>query len=240
MLRSFLPVSILLTAALPIHLPSPPLAGERGWGEGVHDALIAQSSIAIPLCLSFVDASSQTNEQLKIGAPAPAWSNLPGVDGKKHALADLKEKEMVVVVFTCNSCPIAEGYEDRILSFAKKHAGTQGKVALVAINVNITKEDALPKMIERAKEKQFNFPYLFDETQQIAKAYGAVCTPEFFVLDKERKIAYMGAMDDRNDQAAAKVNFLDLAVEAVLKGGRPTIAETKPRGCLIRYERQKT
>jgi gluconolactonase len=189
----------------------------------------------IVLCLSLVDPISQKSEQLKIGSPAPAWSNLPGVDGKKYSLADLNDKEIVVVVFTCNSCPIAEGYEDRIIAFAKKHTGAKGKVALVAINVNTNKEDRLPKMIERAKDKEFNFPYLFDETQQIAKAYGAVCTPEFFVLDKERKIAYMGAMDDRNNEADAKLNFLEEAIQAVWKSVRPKVTETLPRGCLIRY-----
>jgi peroxiredoxin len=195
--------------------------------------------LAILLCLVTGDVNSQTNEQLKIGSPGPAWTNLPGVDGKKHALVDLKDKEIVVVVFTCNSCPVAEGYEDRILSFGKKYAGPQAKAALIAINVNVNKEDALPKMIERAKEKQFTFSYLFDETQQIARAYGATYTPEFFVLDKERKVAYMGAMDDRINPADVKVNFLDQAVEAILKGGRPPTAETQARGCMIRYVQEK-
>src|SRR5262245_12100427 len=112
--------------------------------------------------------AGQFNSQLNVGDPAPAWTDLPGVDGKKHSMADLK-KDVVVVVFTCNSCPVAVDYEDRIIEFAKKYAAADGKVAVVAINVNTIPEDRLPKMQERAKEKGFNFPYLYDETQKIAK-----------------------------------------------------------------------
>lgn len=197
------------------------------------------STLAVVLGLSSAKAYGQTtNEVLKIGAAAPAWSDLPGVDGKKHSLADLKDKELVVVVFTCNSCAIAKGYQDRIIAFAKKFAGPRGKMALIAINVNLNKEDLLPQMIERATEKQFTFPYLFDETQQIAKAYGAIYTPEFFLLDKEGKVVYMGAMDDSSNPANVKATYLEDAVQAILKGGRPTIAETQARGCMIRFVRR--
>ena len=122
--------------------------------------------------------------------------DLEGVDGKRHSLADLADKEVVVVVFTCNSCPVATDYEDRILAFSKKFAGPSGKVGLVAINVNTIAEDRLPKMKERAEAKGFDFPYLYDETQQIGKAFGAAFTPEFFVLDRQREVVYMGGMDD--------------------------------------------
>jgi peroxiredoxin len=179
------------------------------------------------------------NTKLKIGDPAPPWTDLPGVDGKKHTLADLKGKDAVVVVFTCNSCPIAAGYEDRLIAFAKKHCGPDGRTALVAINVNTIAADRLDKMEERAKDKGFNFPYLYDETQKIAKDYGASYTPEFFVLTKDRKIAYMGAMDDRNNEKDAKTSYLEPAVEAVLKGEKPAKAETLARGCAIRFARER-
>jgi peroxiredoxin len=179
------------------------------------------------------------NMVLNIGDPAPVWTDLPGVDGKKHALADLRDKDVVVVVFTCNSCPVAEDYEERIIAFAKKHCGPDRKVALVAINVNVIPEDRLPRMQERAKEKGFNFPYLHDATQKIARDYGAVYTPEFFVLGKERKIAYMGAMDDRNTEKEVKVNFLEPAVTAALMGQKAKVTETLGRGCLIRYLRKR-
>ncbi len=183
--------------------------------------------------------AGEYNQKLNIGDPAPAWTDLPGVDGKKHSLADLKAKPVVVVVFTCNSCPIAVDYEDRIIAFTKKHAGPDGKVAVVAINVNTIPEDRLDKMQEHAREKGFTFPYLYDASQKIAIAYGAQYTPEFFVLNKDRKIVYMGAMDDRNRAADVKLSFLEPAVQAALEGEKASPAETLGRGCRIRYAREK-
>jgi peroxiredoxin len=176
---------------------------------------------------------------LKIGDAAPAWADLPGVDGRMHSLKDLKDKEVVVVVFTCNSCPIAEGYEDRIMAFQKKYCGPGKKVALVAINVNVIREDLLPQMQEQAKLKGFEFAYLFDKTQKIAKDFDAVCTPEFFVFGKDRKLVYKGAMDDTSIEKNVKMNYLDPAVDAALKGMRPEIEEVRARGCAIRYERKR-
>jgi peroxiredoxin len=174
------------------------------------------------------------NRKLNIGDAAPVWAGLPGVDGQSHSLADFKDKDVVVVVVTCNHCPVAVAYEDRIIDFAKKHAGPDSKVALVAINVNNLEADKLPKMKERAQEKGFNFPYLYDESQRVGRDYGASVTPEFFVLNKERKIVYMGAMDD--NQNSPKVNYLEPAVAAALKGEQPAQTETRARGCGVKYE----
>jgi peroxiredoxin len=180
--------------------------------------------------------AGEFNKSLNVGDAAPAWSNLPGVDGKKHSLADLKDKDAVVVVFTCNSCPMAVEYEDRIMAFAKRHAG---KVAVVAINVNTIEEDRLPRMVDRAKEREFNFAYLYDESQKIARAYGADKTPEFFVLDRNRKVVYMGAMDDKSPPSAAGKFYLEDAVQATLAGKSVSTAETLARGCRIRFARKK-
>lgn len=180
------------------------------------------------------------NSVLNLGDAAPAWTDLPGVDGRKHALADLKDKDVVVVVFTCNSCPIAVDYEDRILAFHKKHCGPDQKAALVAINVNTIKENKLEVMKERAKERGFTFPYLFDGSQKIARDYGAIYTPEFFVLNKQRRIVYMGAMDDKNTEKLAKENFLEPALRSALKGEPAKIGETLGRGCRIRFLRKST
>jgi len=188
------------------------------------------------LSLSAIAPAGEFNKKLSVGDAAPVWKDLPGVDGKMHSLADLKDKPFVVLVFTCNSCPIAVDYEDRIIGFTKKYAG---KVAVVAVNVNVIEEDKLPKMIERSKEKGYNFPYLFDESQKIAKDYGATYTPEFFVLDKDRKIAYLGAMDDTSTAANVKVRFLEEALDSLLKGEKPAKGETLARGCLIRWSRAK-
>lgn len=184
--------------------------------------------------------AGEYNSKLSPGDQAPSWENLPGVDGGKHSLSDLKDKDVVVVVFTCCSCPAAVDYEDRILAFGKKHVQPKGKVALVAINVNTIAEDKLPMMKERAKEKNFTFPYLYDESQKIAKDFGAAYTPEFFVLDHKRHVVYMGALDDRDDPDKAKRNFLEEGVQAALKGEKPNTGETLARGCRIRFNKTKT
>jgi peroxiredoxin len=188
------------------------------------------------LALAITAQAGEFNRILKIGDPGPTWSNLPGVDDKTHSLADLKDKEVVVVVVTCNHCPIAQAYEDRIVAFAKKSTAPRSKVALVAICVSKMDEDLLPRMKERARAKGFSFPYIRDDSQAVGRAYGASATPEFFVLNKERKIVYMGAMDDNTDEP--RVNFLEQAVVAVLDGKTPPKPETKPFGCAIQYERK--
>jgi peroxiredoxin len=180
--------------------------------------------------------AGEYNEVLKIGDAAPAWSNLPGTDGARHSLSDLKAKKLVVVVFTCNSCPVAADYEDRIIAFATKHSGD---VAVVAINVNRIADDNLAKMKDRAEEKKFPYSYLFDETQKIAKEYGAVFTPEFFVLGLDRKVEYMGAMDDNSDPTKATQHHLEQALAALRNGEKPKLTETLARGCRIRYARER-
>jgi peroxiredoxin len=197
----------------------------------------------LTLCLTLgIFATSHAgkyNRVLSIGDAAPEWKDLVGVDGKKVSLADLVEKRIVVVVFTCNSCPYAVDYEDRLVAFHEKYGqGTEG-VALVAVNVNRIEEDRLPAMTERAEAKGFRFPYLYDESQQIAKDYGAIRTPEFFVLDADRNIAYMGAMDDSSDIRKVKLRYLEEAVDAILAGKQPGLVETPPIGCAIRFVRER-
>jgi peroxiredoxin len=195
-------------------------------------------TVAIWSCAALAVAGKY-NAMLNIGDPAPQWSGLEGVDGKKHSLADLADKQVVVVVFTCNSCPVATDYEDRIIAVAKKYAGPQGKVALVAINVNKVAEDRLPRMKERAEAKGFEFPYLYDDTQKIGKAFGAAFTPEFFVLNKQRQVVYMGAMDDSSNAATVTKNYLEPAIEAALADRQPETAEAPAIGCRVRYARQR-
>ncbi len=183
--------------------------------------------------------AGEFNKKLNLGDAAPDWKDLPGTDDKKHSLADLKGKDVVVVVFTCNSCPIANDYEDRINAFAGKYAAADSKVAVVAINVNTIPDDRLDKMKTRAQKKKYPFIYLYDESQKIAKDFGANYTPEFFVLDKSRKVVYMGAMDDRSNEADAKESFLEPAVTAALKGEKAVKGETLARGCAIRFNRKR-
>jgi peroxiredoxin len=205
------------------------------------------------LCSSFVHAGKY-NEVLSIGDKAPQWNDLTdAISGKKHSLGDLKNAHVVVVVFTCNSCPVATDYEDRILALAEKYglradakdasAGNppagKGKVALVAINVNRVKDDLPPAMKARAVKKNYPFPYLYDETQKIARDFGANFTPQFFVLDRERRVVYMGAMDDNSDADKVKEHYVGPAIEAVLSDKPVASAETAPVGCRIRFARQR-
>lgn len=189
--------------------------------------------LVFALTLTTVTMAGKYNKALSVGDAAPAWQNLEGTDGKKHSLADLKDQDIVVVVFTCNSCPVASGYEGRIIAFAKAHP----KVGVVAINVNTGKEDQLPAMKQRAAKKGFPFASLYDPSQQIAKKYGANYTPEFFVLNKDRKVIYMGSMDDKSPPASPTKNYVTQAVQAAWKGKQAATGETIARGCRIRWNR---
>jgi peroxiredoxin len=176
------------------------------------------------------------NEVLNIGDKAPIWPALPGTDGKSHALDEWSSKPYLLLVFTCTSCPCARDYEDRIKAFTSKF---QSQVAVVAINVNTIPEDRLEPMKKRAGERGYNFSYLYDESQKIAKAYGATYTPEFFLLDQDRRIAYMGAMDDKDDPGKVTKHYLEDALAALQSGKRPEKAETLARGCMIRYQKKR-
>ena len=205
---------------------------------------LANCGLLAAAMFAVVDMSSLTeageyNPVLNIGDKAPDWKELPGVDGKKLSLSDLKKKDVVVLTFICNSCPYAVDYEDRLIAFVKKHSGKDSKVALVAVNVNKIEEDLPPRMKEKAEAKGFKFPYLFDETQKIAKDYGAGFTPEFFVLNKDRKVVYMGAMDDSPNADKVKRRYVEEAVFAALAGKLPEVKESVPIGCRIRMERTR-
>jgi peroxiredoxin len=174
------------------------------------------------------------NKVLNVGDKAPAWSDLPGVDGKTHSLADYREAKVVVVVFTCNHCPVAKQYAERVAAFVKKY---DKEVQVVAISVSHHGADRLDQMKARAAEKAFPYPYLYDESQQSGRAYGATATPHFFVLNGERRIAYMGAFDDNIvEPEKVEKRYLVDAVDAVLAGKEPAIKESLQRGCAIEYE----
>jgi peroxiredoxin len=204
----------------------------------MHRLFIA-ALIAATLPFNAVAIGGTYNKQLSIGDSAPTWSDLVGTDGQKHALAEFSGKEVLVVCFTCNTCPYAVDYEDRLISLAKKFASEGDKCGLIAINANKVKDDLLPAMEERAKSKGFNFPYLHDESQQVAKSYGATFTPEFVVLNKDRKVVYLGAMDDSPDGKKITKRYVEDAVAAAIAGQKPEITETPAVGCAVRYVRER-
>lgn len=178
--------------------------------------------------------SAAEAKTLAIGDPAPEWQDLEGVDGQKHGLSDLANAKGVVVIFTCNHCPVAQAYEDRIVELAADYKDKG--VELVAINVNNIEADKLPAMKQRAEEKGYKFAYLYDPSQEIGRAFGATVTPHAFLLDGEHKLVYAGAIDDQMEVAKVEKQYLRDALDAVLAGSKPENDTIKPIGCGIQYE----
>lgn len=176
-------------------------------------------------------------DKLKIGSQAPDF-NLLSVDNKFYSLQSFDDKKILIVIFSCNHCPYVQAYEHRIISIQKDFA--DNGVQIVAINSNEDvnyPEDSFDEMIKRSKEKQFNFPYLRDETQEIAKVYGATHTPEIFLFDKERKLRYHGKIDDNwKEPEKVKYQYLRDAIKEVLDGKEVSIPETFSIGCTIKWK----
>ncbi|MBO0887576.1 thioredoxin family protein [Candidatus Bathyarchaeota archaeon] len=173
---------------------------------------------------------------LALGSQAVDF-HLKGVDGRSYRLQDFADKKAVVVMFSCNHCPYVRDYEARMVELQRDYS-TRG-VTLVAINSNDDhnyREDSFEKMIQRSKEKGFNFPYLRDETQDIARKYGAICTPHVFAFDQHRKLQYKGRIDDNRNVDEVKTKDLRNALDAILEGRKPPIQETRPFGCSIKWK----
>ncbi len=174
---------------------------------------------------------------LQTGDPAPAFS-LPGTDARTHSLDGLSGKPVLVVVFSCNHCPYVQAYEDRLVAIQRDYAGRG--VQLVAINSNDDvhyPEDSLEQMVARAKAKGFNFPYLRDASQEVARAYGATHTPQLFVFDRDRKLRYTGKIDDNwQNPAAVTRRYLRDVIDALLSDRAPAESQTHAIGCTIKWK----
>lgn len=174
---------------------------------------------------------------LDIGQAAPDF-DLPGVDGKRYSLASFKNARVLVIVFSCNHCPYVIGSEDRMMRFYDDYSPLG--VAMVAINSNEQEghpTDSFEHMVERAKHRGFKFPYLRDESQQVALAYGALRTPHFYVFDQDRKLRYTGRMDDNpRTPGAETTRELRDAVDALLAGRKPDLELTNPIGCNVKWK----
>ena len=176
-------------------------------------------------------------KKLDIGQRAPDFT-LPGADGKDYSLSSYKDRKVVVVMFTCNHCPYVQAYEDRLISIQRDYADQS--VQFIAINANDSAgypEDDFDNMVKRATKKSFNFPYLRDENQRVARAYGAEYTPEVFVLNSKFEVRYIGRVDD-NWQNPDKVKTHDLraAVAAVLAHKKVDNPVTHAIGCTIKWK----
>jgi peroxiredoxin len=202
--------------------------------------------LVLVLIAAGISAAAEEIKTLEIGAKAPDFV-LPGVDGKQHKLSEYDKAKVLAIVFTCNHCPTAQAYEDRIkaLAAAYKDKG----VTLVAISPNDPQavrldelgytdlSDSLADMKIRAKDKAFNFPYLYDgDKQEVSKAYGPATTPHVFIFDGERKLRYVGRVDE-NEKQPDKVTSPDArnAIEAILAGRPVPVEKTKTFGCSIKW-----
>lgn len=165
---------------------------------------------------------------------------LKSVDGKMYSMADYKDAKGFIVVFTCNTCPFAVKYEDRVNDLAKKYK-SKGYI-LLAINSNdpeVQPDDTFDKMQAKAKAEGFAFPYLVDEGGKIYPQYGATKTPHVFLLDKNLVVKYIGAIDDNADDASAvKEKYLENAIAALDSGKDPSPAVTKAIGCTIKVKKK--
>jgi peroxiredoxin len=195
-------------------------------------SLVAVSLIAIPAL------AGKYNKKIDIGQQAPDFSGLPALyNGEETSLSlsDIKEP-VVVVVFLANHCPVVQAYEDRVIDFTNEYKDKGVKV--VGIAVSSRDDDKLPAIKSYMKDHKSNYVYGYDESQAVGRAYNATNTPQFFVLDKERKIRYTGVMDDSQNENKVSKTYLRDAVNAVLKGETPTTDETRPAGCGIQYNKQ--
>jgi len=191
--------------------------------------------ILVGLMLAAKITSAQTGS-LAPGAGAPGFS-LKNVDGNMVSLNDFTGKKAVVAVFSCNHCPYAQSYQNRLISLQKEY-GPQG-VQFVLINPNDAKkqpQDSYANMQIRAKEKGYPFPYLQDESQQVAKAYGASRTPEAFLIVGSR-VVYRGRIDDNTEENQVKQRDLKNALDLVLASTPEKIdpKQTKAFGCTIKW-----
>jgi peroxiredoxin len=163
--------------------------------------------------------------------------DLPGIDDKNHTLADYVDKELVAVIFSCNHCPYVLAWEDRLIETQRDYADRG--VQFILINSNDPAKyaiDDFPHMKTHAQDKGFPFPYLYDESQEIARAYGAERTPEIFLFDRARRLGYHGAPDDNyDDPSMVTSHYLRDALDALLKGGSPAVTQTPPVGCTIKW-----
>jgi peroxiredoxin len=177
------------------------------------------------------------DNKLKIGAKAPDF-RLPAVDGNTYGLESFSDAKLLIIAFTCNHCPYVQAYEDRIIALQNEFQ-EQG-LQFVAINSNETKgypEDSFENMIIRSEEIGFNFPYLRDDDQQVAKLFGAQCTPEFFLFDSERTLRYHGKFDDNwKDPNGVTNHDLKNAVQTLLAGKEIEKPENMAIGCSIKWE----
>jgi peroxiredoxin len=173
----------------------------------------------------------------ELGAPCPDF-RLPGVDGRTYARDDFAGSKVLVVMFICNHCPYVKAVEDRLIGLAREYGPRGVQLVGVCSNDAVTyPDDAFDKLATRWRERNYGFPYLHDEPQSVAHAFGAVCTPDIFVFDAGRRLAYRGRIDDSwKDESKVTRRELVAALDALLAGERPAREQRPSMGCSIKWK----
>jgi len=169
-----------------------------------------------------------------IGAAAPDFGNLLGIDGERYSLSSFQDKRLLVLLFISNGCPTVKACQDRMIKI-QKHYGAKS-VQLLGLNSNnayLSPADTYAEMVLRVQEKGFNFPYVKDEDGTVARSYGALCTPHVFLMDEERRLRYRGRIDDSRNPDRVTVSDLRNAIEDLLVNRSVRVPETTPFGCSI-------
>ncbi|MEQ8552643.1 MAG: thioredoxin family protein [Cyclobacteriaceae bacterium] len=203
--------------------------------------ILVVTGLLVTVAVLFVNASDAGIKGFDVGDFATDFK-LENIDGKMVSLSDYSDAKGYIVVFTCNTCPYAQLYEQRIIDLDKKYASKGFPV--IAINPNdINKQpgDNMEEMISRAKEKGYTFPYLRDDSQKVASAYGATKTPHVYVLNKEAsgklKVEYIGAIDDSPREASdVQERYVESAIDALLSGKKPEVTNKRAIGCTIKWK----
>jgi len=215
--------------------------GAGQWSFAMRHLLIV--ALLVSLSLAPVQAG-QFNAVVEIGDSLPEFTDLPATDGARYSSSDF-DQEVLVLVSLANHCPWVRGMDAGLIELAAQFQGRS--VGVVAFAVNHRQEDRLPAMIEHAREAGYNFVYVYDDSQQLGRALGATRTPEYFVFDRERKLAYTGLLTDSparmtRDGQVMFTNgeptqfYVRNAIDALLAGQRPDPAETRAQGCSVEYE----
>jgi peroxiredoxin len=166
---------------------------------------------------------------------APTF-DLPGVDGRNHSLEEYADASVLVLVQSCNHCPYVLAWEGRINDLQREYADRGVRIVAISSNdANAYPADSFERMIEHAREADYAFDYLYDESQEIARALGSERTPEAFVFDADRRLVYHGAVDDDREEDRVTTHYLRDAIEAGLAGETPPVADTPPVGCTVKW-----
>lgn len=200
-----------------------------------------RSILCMAVCMFVLVAASPVKVGYEVGDTVADFK-LKNTNGKMVALSDYKNAKGAIVIFDCNTCPYSQAYNDRIIALNKKYASQGFPVVLVQPNdPEISQGDSFDEMVKYAKKKGYDFPYLFDETQNVAKAFGATNTPHVYVLKKDGadfKVSYVGAIDDSaKDPSTVSKKYVEDVVDALLANKDVTTTKTKAMGCTIKWKK---